>query len=222
MENGEVQILLTDKNYYEGLKNELEPILNQIKNEVNQLLMLKKPILTSEAKYANRITSCIMRYCNKKRPIKQWNDIIDYYSKVDIMNWEYEEILDINYYINCEKGVDYLLSKKTICMILGISIEQYQEFIGNNFASSDVFRNIEESLIAIKQESAEAFNRSAIAIDTNLRVKGKYGGHDVETKNEQTNNNNKKFNALEASMEEINKRLSSKYNMLLDNDNNKN
>lgn len=217
MANEEVEVLLTDKTYYENLKNELDPILIQIKNEVNQLLMLKKPILTSEAKYTNRVTSCIMRYCNKKRTVKNWNDIVDYYSNKELMEWEYQEILDINYFINCEKGVDYLLSKKTVCMILGISIEQYQEFLTNNFPSTDIFRNIEETLIAIKQESAESFNRSAVAIDTNLRVKGKYGGHDVETKTTQNNQDgSKKFNALEATMEEINKHLSNKYSNLLD------
>lgn len=213
----EVQVLLTDKTYYDNLKDELEPILNQIKTEVNQLLMLKKPILTSEAKYANRITACIMRYCNKNRQIKHMNDIMDYYSKKELMEWEYQEILDINYFINCEKGVDYLLSKKTICMLLGLSIEQYQEFMLNNFESSDVFRNIEESLIAIKQESAEAFNRNAVAVDTNLKVKGKYGGHDVEMKNEQiANQSQKKFNALEATVEEITQHLNGKYGNLLD------
>ncbi len=213
----EVQILLTDKSYYENLKNELEPILTTIKEEVKQLLLLKKPVLTSEAKYSNRITACIMRYCNKHRQIKDMNDIIDYYSNKETMEWEYQEILDVNYFINCDKGVDYILSKKTICMLLGLSIDQYQDLLTSNFQSSDVFRNIEESLIAIKQESAEAFNRNAVAVDTNLKTKGKYGGHDVEMKNEQIlTSNEKKFNALEATVEEIAQHLTGKYGNLLD------
>lgn len=203
--------------YYKNLKNELEPILNQIKTEVNQLLALKKPILTSESKYTNRITACIMRYCNKNRPIKDWTDMFYYYSNRENMQFEYEQILDINYFINCEKAVDYVLSKKTICLILGISINQYQDLLMNNYESNDIFVNIEETLIAIKQESAEAFNRNAVAVDSTLKTKGKYGGHDVEIRGDQNNNNTQKFNAIDASIEEIEKHLSNKFGKFLDN-----
>lgn len=200
-----------EKKFYRELVEELTPVLGAIILEKQQLINLKKPILNPDTKYGNRILACIAHFCNLKRPT---TTDLEYYMSRENMEFEYTQILDVNYFINCTNGIDYIFSKKLVCMMLGISIVDYQEMLNFNYESSVVFRSIDELLIASRQESAENFNRNAIAIDNTLKTKGKYGGYEVEVKQENNNDNtNTKFDAINASFEEVKKYLTSKYNM---------
>lgn len=193
------------KKYYEKLRSELQPILETINKEKSNLVALKKPILNPDTKYGNRILACISHYCNLNRPA---TEDMTYYESLENMRFEYNEILETNYFINCQYGIDYIFSKKIICMMLGISIDMYMEILNFSYESSIVFRDIEELLIASRQESAENFNRNAQAIDNTLKTKGKYGGFDVEMKQSEKNQNNSTvFNAIVSPIEDIDKHL---------------
>ena len=193
--------------YYEGLRAELELVLDSIKKDKDDLLFLKKPVVNPDTKYGNRILSCITLYCNEKRPL---TNILDegYYADEENVSWEYNQILKLNFLINCTYGIDYILSKKAVCMMLGISIDDYQKLLESDYDSKMVFKNIEQWLIASRQESAENFNRNAIAIDSTLKTKGKYGGYEVEVKTPKTEfNGSPYFDPLKSSYQEIENHL---------------
>lgn len=195
-----------DENFYEVLKEELNDVLNVIINERELLLSKSKPIDRPDTKYSNRITSCIMYYSNKVRRFED-DELATYYKNEENAQWELDKILEINHFINCKKGVDYALSKKIVCVILGLSIEQYQTILTSYTPTAKIFQNIEEYLIAIRQEGAETFTRNSIAVDTNLKTKSQFGGFDVEAKNSKENKTLLKFDPNTASVEELKKHL---------------
>lgn len=199
--------MIRDENFYEVLEEELGDVLDKILEERETLLSKAKPIDRPDTKYANRITSCIMQFSNKNRRFTN-DELANYYKDEKNAQWEIDRILDINYFINCKKSVDYALSKKMVCVMLGLSIEQYQMILQSYNETARVFQNIEEYLIAIRQEGAETFTRNSIAIDTNLKTKGQYGGFDVESKSAKDNNTIiGKFDPTTASVEEIKRHL---------------
>lgn len=195
-----------DNLFYEVLKEELDIVLKAITEERDTLLAKTKPIDRPDTKYANRITSCIIYYSNKNRRYDDI-DLATYYRVEENAQWEIDQILDVNYHINCRYGVDYALTKKIVCCMLGLSIDQYQMLLSSSFESSKVFRNIEEYLIAIRQEGAENFTRNAIAVETNLKTKGQFGGFNVEVKTPKEKTTVLKFDPSTASLEEIKQRL---------------
>lgn len=195
-----------DNEFYEVLEEELDDVLEKIVEERETLLSKSKPIDRPDTKYANRITSCIMYFSNKHRRYTE-DELAGYYKDEENAQWEIDRIFDINYFINCKKGVDYALSKKIVCSMLGLSIEQYQMLLQNYTDVSKVLQNIEEYLIAIRQEGAENFTRNSIAIDTNLKTKGQFGGFDVEAKTSKDKSITLKFDPSTASVDEIKKHL---------------
>lgn len=197
-----------DSKFYGLLQDELDKVIKKIKNDKEELLCLKKPIEKMDASYSNRIMSCIMYISNKYRNYTD-DELNFYYYEYDNAKFEFDRIMDIVYFINCINGIDYILTKKAVCMMLGISIEKYQSFLKDTISPSQiVFKNIEEYLISIRQEGAEVFTRNALAIDTNLRTQGEFGGYNVKTESPKLQTNTKGFNVIDATVEEVRKRLS--------------
>lgn len=196
-----------DPQFYELLARSLREVLTKIVDEKDALLSKAKPIDRPDTRYANRIMSCIMYICNKNRVFND-EEINDYFSVFENAKWEFDRVMDINYLINCTYGIDYLLTKKAVCMMFGMSIDTYQNFLNFGFPSRPIFVSIEEYLIAGRQEGAETFTRNVVAIDTNLKTKSEFGGYNVEQVSPKTQNNGKKeFDAINASVEEISTHL---------------
>lgn len=193
--------------FYEKVRNELSDVLDKINQEKNQYLNLKKPIDKAYASYYNRIFSSISMTCVNYRETMEDNAALNYYSSKATATKEYKEIMALNYFINCEKGIDYIFNKKLICMLMGISVDAFQDILNSGYEGSKVFKNIEEWLIAIRQDASENFQRSAIAVDKTLKTKGEFGGFEVEEKIQKAEITQNVFNIAEATPEEIKKHL---------------
>lgn len=194
--------------FYKLLQRELEKVILQIKADKEELLALKKPIDRADAQFTNRIMTCIMYIANKYRRYSE-DEIREYYSVYENAKYEYDNIMDILYYINCNQGIDYLLSKKALCSILGINLIIYNEFLYGFTESTRVFNELEEYMLSIRQEGAEINTRNVLGVESTLRTKKESGGYAVKKVDDTLIEEGvKKFCAIDATTEEIKKRLS--------------
>lgn len=199
--------------FYEKVRSELDSVLDTINDEKKQYLSLKKPIDKNYSAYYNRIFSSISMSCVNYRETMEDNRALNYYSNKANALKEYKEIMALNFFINCEKGIDYIFNKKLICMLMGISVDAFQDILTSGYEGSKVFKNIEEWLIAIRQDASENFQRNAIAVDKTLKTKGEYGGFEVEEKIQKAEITQNVFNITEATPEEIKKHLAENYKL---------
>ena len=194
-------------NFYRLLQTELEKVTTKIKLDKEELLALKKPIAKEDATFTNRIMTCILYIGNKYRRYTD-DEINDYYSSYGNAKYEYDRIMDILFYINCIQGIDYLLSKKALCSMLGINIGIYNDFLNSASESARVFIEFEEYMISIRQEGAETNTRNVLGVESTLRTKQESGGYGVKKVDDTLIEEGvKKFCAIDASPEEIKRRL---------------
>lgn len=167
--------------FYDKLYDYLKPILETISNEKLELINRNKPIIISDNKYHHRLFYAIVMFCRENRELLDNNEALDKYSKLENAKSEYLYIIKLMYYINTEYRIEFQLDKKLICMLLGINIDSYNWLSSkdNTFDSNIIFKDIEELLISIKQNSAELSTRNAVAVEKHLTSKAEYGGHSV-------------------------------------------
>lgn len=161
---------------YDDLKKDLEKVIKKIQRE--QEYALTNGVKLDDSKFNNRVYYTIMNYCITNITRMNLDMAVCCLGSEQNAQTNYANIMDLLAYINVEQGFDFQLDKKLMCMLLGISVETYQWLLVNA-KSKDVFQDMEEFLISVKQTSAELGTRKLKAIENNLKTDSRFNGHDV-------------------------------------------
>lgn len=159
------------------VKKELMPVCANIQEQmINDTGKNKK----KENQYINQLIYKIAFLCNNADLRLNYVEAVEVYSSRENTKVIYDKILGILAMINSEYGIDFDLNKKTLCMLMGISVNTYQEFLYNlTLESNSIFVDIEEFLITVKTTGAENGVKNVRAVENTLSMDSRYGGHGI-------------------------------------------
>lgn len=196
----EIQVIETETNKPKEIQKTLEAfdkkdkrkpskMLNDLFNELETIVIpecqkIKAEMLEYNTKkmatqYQHQIIYRVAFICNRNDIRISKDKAFEFYSIRNNAQTIYDKILNLISTIN-SYGVDFELNKKILCMLMGISLDTYDDLLGETrMESYPVFCDMEEFLINVKTMSAEVGSRNLGAIKQSLSMSTKYGGHAI-------------------------------------------
>lgn len=201
---------------FNDLKKSISECLDKILEDQGNFYSTGK--IMKDNNYSYRIENCIAEwyYSNEKHFTNdKLNEILSNGTILETFKLNFANIMKLMKYINVGRGFDFQLSKKNLCMLLGIRIADYQMLLESPTPIGFFISDIEEWLISNKMNSAETSTRNIHAINNNLKIKGKYGGFNVEQVSSKVLIENDKKDVLDYKNTSQVKAIASKYIDLL-------